>query len=53
LAKFAPLPAGNVQGEATAEEPKSMVRWLIPASLTVIAAAGALWLFRQWRSSAT
>jgi hypothetical protein len=53
LAKFAPLPAGNVQGEATAEEPKSMVRWLIPASLTVIGAAGALWLFRQWRSSAT
>ncbi len=36
----------------TAEEPKSMTRWIAPASLGVLTLAGACWLVRRWRRPA-
>lgn len=52
LATFPPLPPGTVQPTETAEEPKSMARWILPGSLAVLAMAGGLWFFRKWRPSA-
>jgi hypothetical protein len=34
----------------TEEEPKPLTRWLLPASIVVLAMAGACWIYRRWQS---
>lgn len=54
LVKYSAPPKADDDGEyrsQSTEEPKPFSRWIIPASSAVLAAAGALWLYRRWRSA--
>jgi hypothetical protein len=54
LLRYAAPTQGDDGGEyrsQSTEEPKPLSRWIIPASLVVLTAAGVLWLYRRWRSA--
>jgi hypothetical protein len=49
-----PLPANAVQRTETRQEPERWTRWVLWASLGILALAGTAWLYQRWRrSSAT
>jgi hypothetical protein len=54
LGLFAPPPNRSASpatlSDARAEELKPLARWLLPAALVVLAAAGACWVYRRWQS---